>query len=409
MIGLMIAVAGIGDAQTTRSTQFLSKIGIKDSIYSRTLDAYRTFYIAFPADYGTSQNKQYPVAFVLDGEMLLPTLHEVQRYYSGGFTPEMILVGIDNSKHRVRDLTISSITEKYGMPFHVESGGADKFSDFIEEELIPHIENAYPVTGYRTLIGHSYGGLFAVYTLLQKPELFANYLAIDPSLDWNDQEILAEARDALAGKMYTGKSLFMSLSGQLHLQNSDITIDNVMQDQSDFTLFARSNLALKEMIEQDDHHGLTFHWQFYPDDLHGTIAFPSMMDGLIRLFQWYQMENTDKINDFDTPQDALYDVVKHREQKLRAHFGYPEPPYPEELLNFMGHMNLEMGQPAKAKMYFEFGIQYYPQSANAYDSLAEYYEVQGDTAKALELVRQAAKLSDDRYFQERIRALRKKE
>ena len=77
-------------------------------------------------------------------------------------------------------------------------------------------------------------------------------------------------------------------------------------------------------------------------------------------------------------------------------------------MNFMGHMNLEMGQPEKAKMYFEFGIQYYPQSANAYDSLAEYYEAQGDLDKALELVRKAAKLSDDRYYQDRIEALRNK-
>ena len=53
------------------------------------------------------------------------------------------------------------------------------------------------------------------------------------------------------------------------------------------------------------------------------------------------------------------------------HFGYAEPPYPEELLNMSGYMNMDMDQPEKAKMYFELAIEYYPQSANAYDSMKE--------------------------------------
>ena len=55
----------------------------------------------------------------------------------------MVLVGISNRKHRTRDLTPSKIEEKYGMPFPEESGGAKKFSQFIEDELIPYIETGY--------------------------------------------------------------------------------------------------------------------------------------------------------------------------------------------------------------------------------------------------------------------------
>ena len=122
------------------------------------------------------------------------------------------------------------------MPFNEKNGEADNFRKFIQEELIIFIESKYPVTNYRTLIGHSYGGLFTISTLIHQPNLFANYLAIDPSLDWDNQKLLKEVQELLPSPKYQDKSLFMSLSGQLHMHNSQVTIDNVMQDTTDYTV-----------------------------------------------------------------------------------------------------------------------------------------------------------------------------
>ena len=395
-------------AQNHQQSQFLQKVGAVDSLYSKTLNEFRTIYVQLPASYSSEKNQKYPVVYILDGELFLPTVNDVQNYYSGGFTPEMVLVGISNDKNRVRDLTTSTITTKYGMPFNEKNGEADNFRQFIETELIPYIENKYPVTNYRTLIGHSYGGLFTISTLIHQPELFANYLAIDPSLDWDDQKPLQEARAVMAAHNYKNKALFMSLSGQLHMQNSKITIDNVMQDTTDFTLFSRSNIAFSNLVKQNAKNGLSFEWKFYPKDIHGTIPFPSIMDGLVSLFDWYQMENTDKINSFETTKEELFGIIKHRAEKLKAHFGYSVPPYPEELLNMSGYMNMDMQQPEKAKMYFELAMEYYPKSANAYDSMAEYYEAQGDFANAIKYVTKAFELSDNDYYKKRIEGLKVK-
>ena len=57
--------------------------------------------------------------------------------------------------------------------------------NFIEKELVPHVEANYPVTQFRTLIGHSYGGLFTLFALAERPALFNYYLAIDPSMNWS--------------------------------------------------------------------------------------------------------------------------------------------------------------------------------------------------------------------------------
>ena len=407
-VGFIIFFQQFVRAQGNQNHQFLQKVGVVDSLYSEILSESRTVYIQIPSGFNPSKNQKYPVVFILDGEIFLPTLNDVQSYYSGGFTPEMVLVGIANDKNRVRDLTTSIITTKYGMPFTEKNGEADNFRKFIEKELIPFIESKYPVTNYRTLIGHSYGGLFTISTLLYQPDLFANYLAIDPSLDWDNQKLLKEAQDVFAKQNYTNKALFMSLSGQLHMQNSQITIDNVMQDTTDYTLFTRSNIAFSDKVKQNAGNELSFMWKFYPKDIHGTIPFPSIMDGLISLFEWYQMENTDKINSFDTPRDELFNIIKYREKKLKDHFGYDEPPYPEELLNMSGYMNMDMQQSEKAKMYFELAIEYYPNSANAYDSMADYYEAQNDIANAIRFVQKAAELSDAEYYKNRIQELENK-
>ena len=407
-IGLCLLINFSGRSQIKENNKHLEKIGILDSIYSKTLEEYRRIYIQFPDDYTPQNNKKYPVVYILDGEVLLPTVKNFQSFYSGGFTPEMILVGISNKNHRTRDLTSSKITEKYGMPFNEENGEADNFSDFLEKELIPFIENKYPVTSFRTLIGHSYGGLFTINTLVNHPQLFSNYLAIDPSLDWDDQKLLKDSKDKLANGNYNGKGLFMSLNGQLDMQNSNITIDNVMQDTTDFTLFARSNIAFSKLVKQNAKNGLSFEWKFYPRDIHGTIAFPSIMDGLISLFEWYQMENTDKINSFDTSKEELLSIIRYREEKLKEHFGYAVPPYPEELLNMSGYMNMDMQQPEKAKMYFELATEYYPESANACDSMSEYYERMGDNEKAIQFASKAYELSKDDHYKERIKELKQK-
>ena len=408
LIALIVCSQLIAKAQINQNQQHLQKIGVLDSLYSEILEESRKFYIQVPSSYNAEKDQKYPVALILDGETFLSTVNDVQNYYGGGFTPEMVLVGIANDKNRVRDLTTSTITTKYGMPFNEKNGEADNFRKFIREELIPFIESKYPVTNYRTLIGHSYGGLFTISTLIHQPNLFANYLAIDPSLDWDNQRLIKESEEIFKNQNYKNKSLFMSLSGQLHMQNPEITINNVMQDTTDYTLFPRANITFSNIAKQNTYNDLSFVWKFYPKDIHGTVPFPSIMDGLISLFEWYQMENTDKINSFDTPKEELLSIIKYREKKLKEHFGYNEPPYPEELLNISGYMNMDMQKTEKAKMFFELAIEFYPESANAYGSMADFYETQNDITNAVRFLQKAAELSDNEYYENRIQELKNK-
>jgi len=391
-----------------QSNSFLYQVGKTDSLYSEILKETREIYVQIPESYALNPERKYPVVYILDGEVLFPTVNMVHDFYFGGFMPEMVLVGISNKRNRTRDLTPTKIKTKYGMPFREENGEAEQFLGFIQSELIPHIESSFPVTNYRTLIGHSYGGLFVLSSLLWSPTLFSNFIAIDPSLDWDDQILLEKAKGELSANDYKGKSLYISLGGQLHMQNLSITIDNVMQDTSDFTLFARSNIEFSNLIKQNKKNGLFFEWEFFPEELHGTIAFPSIKNSLTGLFKWYQMENTEKFNSPETPVNELTQLIEYRANKLKSHLFYEEPPYPEELLNALGYMSMDMEQLEKAKMYFEFAIQFYPQSANAYDSMADYYLAQKDSASAVKYVTKAYELSASEYHKNRMMDLKTK-
>lgn len=388
-------------------SDYLYQIGKKDSVYSNILNESRDIYVQLPYSYKANSNEKYPVIYILDGDVLLPTVVNIHDFYSGGFMPEMIIVGISNAENRTRDLTTSKITSRRGMPYNEQNGEAKHFLSFLKKELIPYIEGKYPVTNYRTLIGHSYAGLFTMYTMLNQPDLFTNYISIDPSLDWDDQKIMKQAKSDFLNKNFNGIGLFMSLGGQLHMQDSGITIENVMQDSSEYTLFARSIIELAQFIEKNKSSGLNYEWQFYSNDLHGTIPQPSIKDGLISLFQWYQMENTDAINNPETSVSELVRIIENREAKLKAHFGYSVAPYPEDLLNMSGYMNMEIGQPDKSKMYFEKAIQYYPESANVYDSMADYYESIKDYSSALKNVNKAFEISNRNDHKERIEKLKK--
>jgi predicted alpha/beta superfamily hydrolase len=409
LIGSILMVKQQAIAQTTVSQTEQFQNRIVDSIFSKTLNENRDFWVRLPDNFQPDNDEKYAVIYLMDGFSLESSLEAVYDNYWGHYLPHMILVGISNRSNRTRDLTTSQIKMRRGIAMDNETGGAETFTKFMEKELIPYIDSKYPTSGYRTLIGHSYAGLFTINILINHKHLFQNYIAIDPSLDWDDQKLLKEAKEKLSTESYEGKSLYVSLAAeQLHMWNEEITMQNIMDDSSEFTLFARSIIEFSNYTKSQKQNGLNFLWKVYNEDLHGTVPLPSIRDGLIFLFEWYQFKSPQKYNNPETPLEELIALLKEQEQIYTEHFGVPTAPMIDEMLNGYGYMNMEMGQPKKAFMFFEMNIKYNPTSANAYDSMAEYYESQNDKENALKYLNKAYEISGDDYYKERIEALNKK-
>jgi predicted alpha/beta superfamily hydrolase len=409
LIGSILMVKQQAIAQTTVSQTEQFQNRIVDSIFSKTLNENRDFWVRLPDNFQPDNDEKYAVIYLMDGFSLESSLEAVYDNYWGHYLPHMILVGISNRNNRTRDLTTSQIKMRRGIAMDNETGGAETFTKFMEKELIPYIDSKYPTSGYRTLIGHSYAGLFTINILINHKHLFQNYIAIDPSLDWDDQKLLKEAKEKLSTESYEGKSLYVSLAAeQLHMWNEEITMQNIMDDSSEFTLFARSIIEFSNYTKSQKQNGLNFLWKVYNEDLHGTVPLPSIRDGLIFLFEWYQFKSPQKYNNPETPLEELIALLKEQEQIYTEHFGVPTAPMIDEMLNGYGYMNLQMGQPKKAFMFFEMNIKYNPTNANAYDSMAEYYESQNDKKNALKYLNKAYEISGDQYYKERIETLNKK-
>lgn len=389
------------------SQQASSQTKFADSLYSHILEENRKFWVKLPDNYDPESTVKYPLVYILDGSQHLQALETVYSYYRGHHLPEMILVGISNQTNRTRDLTPTKVAFRNGGPVIEATGGAENFTRFIEEELFPYVDQKYHASPYRTLIGHSYAGLFAIHTLINHPHLFQNYLAIDPSLDWDQQLLMKQAKEKLVTGDFSGTSLYISLAaGQLHMLDGGVTLKNVTEDTSEYTLAPRSIIELSELAETQTQNGLNFSWGVYPEDYHWTLPLPSIREGLIKQFEWYQLKSAEKYSNPETSLEELMALVKEREAILNKHFGYPVPPLVEELLNMTGYMYLQFGQAEKSYAFFKMCIDYYPDSANAYDSMADYYESQDDLDNALKSLNKALELSGTDYYKNRIEDLR---
>jgi predicted alpha/beta superfamily hydrolase len=146
---------------------------VQTKIHSTILNEERRVLIHLPRNYAKDTMQKYPVMYVLDGTSQdQHTADKIAVLSDAGLIPKAIVVGLPNTRgNRERDQTppfMRTNVDDANSPY----GAADKFLSVIEKELIPFIDSNYRTSGYRTLSGNSRGGLFVLYSLIAKPELF---------------------------------------------------------------------------------------------------------------------------------------------------------------------------------------------------------------------------------------------
>jgi predicted alpha/beta superfamily hydrolase len=146
---------------------------VERKTHSSILNEERRAIVHLPRNYSKDPLRKYPVMYVLDGTSQdQHTADKIAVLSDAGLIPEAIVVGLPNTRgNRERDQTppfMRTNVDDQNSPY----GAADKFLSFIEKELIPFIDSNYRTSGYRTLSGNSRGGLFVLYSLIEKPDLF---------------------------------------------------------------------------------------------------------------------------------------------------------------------------------------------------------------------------------------------
>ena len=333
-------------------------------IDSKTMGEKRIALVRVPASYRTGAQR-YPVLYLTDGEgQLAHTAATVDFLARQGRMPEVIVVGVTNT-NRTRDLTPTRLVD--GAP----SGGADTFLDFFEKELFPAIESRYRVHPYRVFAGHSFGGLFALHALFTRPQLFHSWIAVSPSLHWDDRYVAKKADLFFAGKRKDHRTTLVVTVGD----EGDVS----RKDFEDF----------KALVTRRAPKGFESQFLYFPDDDHGSVVLPSHFAGFKKVFEPWRFvaeRGTD-------PKKELAAMREHY-AKLSERIGFSVLA-PEVRVNIIGYRLLQAGRTDEALEVFRQNVEAYPSSANVYDSLGEALEKAGKRTEARQSYERAVAIGSE--------------
>jgi len=405
LFGLIIVIAF--NAQSQNDNKIV--IGKIDSVYSKILGEQRKIWVYTPDMTSGNSNQHWPVVYLLDGDghfaSVVGMIQQMSQVNGNNVYPEMIVVAIPNTD-RTRDLTPTHITSDPPMMdsnFSKTTGGGENFVAFMEKELMPHVDSVYPTAPYKLLIGHSFGGLTVMNVLTNHTKLFNAYIAIDPSMWYDQQRFLAATEKKLAEKNYGGTRLYVGIANTMP---DGMTLAKLKKDTSSDTRHIRSIFELDKFLKAHSQNGLKYASRYYADDNHGSVPFASEYDGLRFIFDYYRLNVTGK--EFADTSAALAIKIEKHYEMVSKEMGYKISP-PESNVNFLGYAAMNSKDFEKAAAFFKMNIENYPKSSNVYDSYADLLVATKDTVNAIINYKKALTIQDNAFTKQKLNALEGKE
>lgn len=353
---LLLFVFGISSMASAGDDKIT--IGEKVTIQSKILNEDRVMLVYTPDGYEDSDTK-FPVMYVLDGKWHFHHATGIVQFLSSrGAMPPTIVVAIVNID-RNRDFT----------PTHIEkapvSGGAEKFMGFITDELMPYVNKNYRTNPYEILVGHSLGGTFATYALLNNPEVFDAYIAISPYMMYDDDMLLAKTKTDLRASYNPFQTFYMTLG--------------------DEPKYTESVESFTKMVKSSAPQGLEFSYVPMTKENHNTIPHLSIYNGLEYIYADWRLPK-------EAMKEGLASVDNHYNQ-LSKKYGY-KVMAPENTINLLGYQYINDKNYDEAIKVFKQNVKRYPGSANVYDSLGEAYEYSGKLTEAEKNYAKAVELGE---------------
>lgn len=370
-------------------------IGKIETLNSKFLNEKRTVWIYVPNMTSNLNNansvKRYPVLYLLDGEAhfysTVGMIQQLSQANGNGVLPEMIVVGIENT-NRMRDMIPS-----------IDKNKPNPFLEFITKELITYIDSNYNTTSYKTIVGHSLGGLTVMDLLANNPNSFNAYIAIDPSVWLNDEYFLNNLISLFKTQKMDGKRLYLATANSIPEGMSKSKLEKSV---SDDTQHIRSLFKLGKFLNSNTN-GLLSQQKFYQNEKHNTLPLISEYDGLRFIFDYFQLDANE--NDFIDSSDLIAVKLKKHYANVSEKMGYKNSA-PEELINYLAYEALGKQHYNKAKALFELNIDWYPTSSNVYDSYGDYFLEKKDTLMAIKNFEKALQLKSSNETQRKLDQLK---
>ena len=241
-------------------------IGTTLHLESSVLGDTRELNVWLPPSYAEGE-QSYPVLYLIDGGLDqdfhhisgLAQLATINKTYE-----ELIVVGIQ-TKNRIMELTHEPFDPR-NIRDPPTAGKSADFIELIRAEVIPLIESRYRTGARRAVIGESLAGLLVVEVFARHPDTFTDYVAISPSLWWDDKALAESAGEWIASHDGTPRRLYLTMADE----------GGTMQAGLDLVI---------EAIEANQPTGLTWHYvDRRQTESHASIYHGAALDALKKLF-----------------------------------------------------------------------------------------------------------------------------
>jgi len=189
-------------AQDDREFTHLSKVE-QLLVPSKLLKVPAEFIVTLPPSYNKSSDKEYVVLldFHPRSQAYLSGMHDWMSHNGDWPWLETIIVTAPDGHAGLGKLKEQAI-EKQG----------SELLDFMEQALLPAVDNKYRTNGFRILNGFTGNAGLSLYTLLNRPGLFNAYFAASPVLSKDFAYVIKDAPKKLAGMKGKPRFLLMSTS-----------------------------------------------------------------------------------------------------------------------------------------------------------------------------------------------------
>lgn len=235
-------------------------------------------------------DKSYSVLYVLDGgiEQDFPHISGLAQLGAMNWNYEKLIVVGVKSGIRLNELAHTPTDVRYINAEPERQGQSHIFSEYLRTEILPYVEKNYRTGPRRAVMGESLAGLFVTELFLKHPDSFTDYVAISPSLWWDDKNLIKSAPNLLTQHANTAKPPYI----ERHLYLTMADEGGTMQGGLDMLMAA---------LKAHPPKGLKWHYvDRRESETHSTIYHGAALDALDYLFDlpapdygpdpWYLVE-----------------------------------------------------------------------------------------------------------------------
>ena len=244
-------------------------------IQSKALNQEREVLIYTPVDYDWRTNEYFNVIYVFDSQNreFFDYTNSIISFLIDG-NKSFIVVGITspfNEKldySRNNDLLPILETEESKKRYGKYSGNADNFLHFVETEVISYVNSKYRTSNQNIAVGHSLSASFILYSLLQKPNLFQNYIAISPNLAYDDNKLSKDLIKFDFAKLKKPSFIYLS--------NANEGIDYWKEwkpAREKVYSFFKDSIKYKNLTVEIAEYTKNNHWNTFPPSLNNALDF----------------------------------------------------------------------------------------------------------------------------------------